>query len=60
MTKAEAYLKGKALNETTIMDAAECLSDLIMEITPKEFDRDYKVFASRGIVMDAFRRLRRD
>lgn len=60
VTKAEAYLKGKALNETTIMDAAECLSDLIMEITPKEFDRDYKVFASRGIVMDAFRRLRRD
>lgn len=58
--KAEEYLQGKALNETTIMDAAECLSDLIMEITPKEFDRDYKVFASRGVVMDAFRRLRRD
>lgn len=60
VVKAEEYLKGKVLNETTIMDAAQCLSDLIMEITPKEFDRDYKVFASKGVVMDAFRRLRRD
>lgn len=59
VTKAETYLKGKVLNETTILDAAQYLSDLIMEITPKEFDRDYKVFASKGIVMDAFRRLKR-
>lgn len=59
VTKAEAYLKGKVLNETTILDAAQYLSDLIMEITPKEFDRDYKVFASKGVVMDAFRRLKR-
>lgn len=60
VTKAEDYLKGKVLNETTILDAAQYLSDLIMEITPKEFDRDYKVFASRGVVTDAFRRLRRN
>lgn len=59
VVKAEEYLKGKTLNEAVVMDAAQCLSDLIMEITPKEFDRDYKVFASRGVVMDAFRRLRR-
>lgn len=60
LTKAEEYLKGKALNETVIMDVAQMLSDLIMEITAKEFDRDYKVFASRGVVMDAFKRLKRD
>lgn len=59
LSKAEEFLKGKALNESNIMDAAQMLSDLIMEITPKEFDRDYKVFASRGIVMDVFRRLDR-
>lgn len=60
VTKAEEYLKGKPLNETIIMDTAQCLADLIMEITPKEFDRDYKVFASKGVVIDAFRRLRRE
>lgn len=60
VVKAEEYLKGKVLNETTVMDTAKYLADLIMEITPKEFDRDYKVFASRGIVMDAFRKLRRE
>ncbi|MDO4328159.1 MAG: FAD binding domain-containing protein [Lachnospiraceae bacterium] len=57
LTKAEEFIKGKALNEQIVMDVAQMLSDLIMEITPKEFDRDYKVFASRGVVMDAFKRL---
>ncbi|WP_373265759.1 FAD binding domain-containing protein [Hungatella hathewayi] len=60
LTAAEEFLRGKPLNESNIMEAARILSDLIMEITPREFDRDYKVFASRGIVMDAFKRLRRD
>lgn len=60
VVKAEEYLKGKPLNETTVMDTAQYLADLIMEITPKEFDRDYKVFASRGVVTDAFRKLRRE
>lgn len=59
LTAAEEFLRGKPLNESNIMEAARILSDLIMEITPREFDRDYKVFASRGIVMDAFKRLRR-
>ena len=60
LTAAEEFLRGKPLNESNIMEAARILSDLIMEITPREFDRDYKVFASRGIVMDAFKRLRRN
>lgn len=59
LSQAEEFLKGKVLNESNIMEVAQMLSALIMEITPKEFDRDYKVFASRGIVMDAFRRLDR-
>lgn len=57
---AEAFQKGKAVNESNIMEISRMLSDLIMEITPKEFDRDYKVFAARGIVLDAFKRLKRD
>lgn len=60
LTAAEEFLRGKPLNESNIMETARILSELIMEITPKEFDRDYKVFASRGIVMDAFKRLRRN
>ena len=60
LTAAEEFLRGKPLNESNIMEAARILSDLIMEITPREFDRDYKVFASRGIVMDAFKRIRRN
>lgn len=59
VTEAEEYLKGRALNETVILDAAQILSDLIMRDTPKEFDRDYKVFASRGVLLDAFKRLDR-
>lgn len=59
LTKAEAFLRGKPLNEYNIMETAQILSDLIMEITPKEFDRDYKVFASRGVMMDVFQRLDR-
>lgn len=59
VTAAEGYLKGRVLNETVILDAAQILADLIMKDTPKEFDRDYKVFASRGVVLDAFKRLER-
>lgn len=57
LTQAEAYLAGKTLNEETALYTGRILSDLIMEITPEEFDRDYKVFAARGIVDDAFRKL---
>lgn len=60
LKNAEEFLQGKTVNESNILEIARMLSDLIMEITPKEFDRDYKVFASRGVVMDAFKRLRRD
>lgn len=60
VAKAEEYLRGKPVNEEHIMETAHILSELIMEITPKEFDRDYKMFAARGIVLDAFKRLKRD
>ena len=57
---AEEFLRGRTLNESNIMEIARLLSHIILEITPEEFDRDYKVFASRGVVMDAFKRLKRD
>lgn len=57
LTEAETYLKGKTLNEDTALAVGQILSDLIMEITPEKFDRDYKVFAAKGIVDDTFRKL---
>lgn len=54
LKKAEEFLVGKVLNEYNILQVAEYLSELIMEITPKEFDRDYKVFASKGVISDVF------
>lgn len=59
LEKAEAFLLGKPLNEPNISQVAEYLSELIMKITPKEFDRDYKIFASRGVIADAFEKLMR-
>lgn len=56
---AEEYLIGKPVNEYHIMQVAEELSRYIMANTPKEFDRDYKVYASRGIVSDVFETLLR-
>ena len=57
--EAEDFIRGKALNELNIMDIAEILSRYIKEHVAKEFDRDYKVYAAKGAVMDAFARLRR-
>lgn len=59
LTQAEDRVRGKVLNELNILDAAQVLSDYIKENVPEEFDRDYKVYASKGAVMDAFLRLRR-
>ncbi|MDD3253484.1 MAG: FAD binding domain-containing protein [Lachnospiraceae bacterium] len=60
LREAEEFLIGKPLNEYNIMKVAEILSDYIMANTPKEFDRDYKVYASRGVVMDTFLKLDRE
>ncbi len=60
LRKAEEFIKGRTLNEQNILDIAAILSDYIKEHVAKEFDRDYKVFASKGVVTDAFLRLRRD
>ncbi len=57
--EAEDFIRAKALNEPNIMDIAEILSRYIKENVAKEFDRDYKVYAAKGAVMDAFVRLRR-
>lgn len=59
LLKAEQFLMGKPLNEQNILMAAEYLSQLILEITPKEFDRDYKVYSSKGVMMDVFKKLDR-
>ena len=39
---------------------AQILSDYVKENVAVEFDRDYKVYAAKGAVMDAFLRLKRD
>ena len=59
-TPAEDFIRGKVLNEVNILDMAQLLSDYIKENVPKEFDRDYKVYAAKGAMMDTFERLRRD
>ena len=59
LVKAENYLIGKTINENSLLKVSQFLSGLIMEITPKEYDRDYKVFAAKGIVFDAFKKLKR-
>jgi len=50
--KAEQYLIGKSLNIVLSKKIGAFLSELIMEITPKEFDRDYKAKAAYGIAED--------
>lgn len=60
LEKAEEFLNGRTINEANIMKVSNFLSDLIMKITPKEFDRDYKVFASKGIIQDVFELLEKD
>lgn len=60
LIQAEEFIKGKPLNEPNILDIAAILSAYIKEHVAKEFDRDYKVFASKGVVTDAFLRLKRD
>ena len=60
LTAAEDFIRGKVLNELNILDMAQILSDYVKENVAVEFDRDYKVYAAKGAVMDAFLRLKRD
>ena len=50
--KAEQYLIGKNPGPQAAAAIGEILSELIMKITPKEFDRDYKARAAFGITDD--------
>ena len=59
-TPAEDFIRGKVLNEVNILDMAQLLSDYIREHVAKEFDRDYKVYAAKGAMMDTFARLKRE
>ncbi len=55
MEAAEQYMLGKRPDEA-VETVGRMLSDLIMEKTPEEFDRDYKVGAARGAVDDLLKR----
>ena len=57
--KAEKCLVGGKPTPEIIEQAGRHLSDLIMEITPEMFDRDYKVHAAFGITEDIFAKLSR-
>lgn len=56
VNEAEAALIGKKLDENVIKQAGQAVSDLIMQITPEKFDRDYKVYAAKGVVEDVLKR----
>ncbi len=55
--EAEEFLIGKDLSNDVALDVAKILSDHIFANTPVEFDRDYKVFSSKGVMSDVFERL---
>lgn len=57
LPRAEELLRGAAMDSLPSAAVGEALSDLILEVTPEMFDRDYKIRAARGIVEDVFRRL---
>ena len=61
LDNVQKYLVGKNLiNDFEYIEkiVSEILSKTIMEITPEKFDRDYKVWAAKGIVCDIFDQLR--
>lgn len=59
LEKAEDFLIGKELTDENVEIVAKFLSELILEITPKEFDRDYKIYAAKGVIEDVFKLLER-
>ena len=52
---AEQALLHRKFDDEAVTIVGNCLSDLIMEVTPKHFDRDYKVAAAMGVAQDACR-----
>jgi carbon-monoxide dehydrogenase medium subunit len=52
--RAEQFLIGKKPVSDVSKEVGTFLSELILEITPKEFDRDYKARAAFGIAEDIF------
>jgi len=57
VSEAEAYLIGKQATKQEIKQVGQFLSDLIMEVTPEMFDRDYKAYAAFGVTEDLFEKL---
>ena len=49
---AEQAILGTSLDKEAIKKAGQAVSDLIMEITPEKFDRDYKVHSAKGVMED--------
>lgn len=54
--KAEAALVGNRLTAKVKASVGAALSELILQITPEMFDRDYKVGAARGAAEDVLDR----
>ncbi len=54
LSEAAQFIEGKPLNETNILGMAKILADYIYANTPKEFDRDYKVAAAKGVMSDVW------
>lgn len=54
---AEKIMIGKKIDDNLKLEVARILSDKIMEITPEKFDRDYKVWAAKGVISDVLEKL---
>jgi len=54
--KAEQFLIGKKPSPTTAKETGRFLSELILEITLEEFDRNYKISAAYGVAEDVIKR----
>ena len=52
LEKAEQFLIGQKPGAEVAKEVGKLLSELILEITPEEFDRDYKAKAAFGIAND--------
>lgn len=57
LIEAEEFIKGKVLNQYNIEEIAKFLSAYIKQNVPEEFDRDYKVYAAKSVILDAFDKL---
>lgn len=61
LKSVEEYLINKNINrdlEEIKEKVSEMISQTIMEVTPEKYDRDYKVWASKGIVYDSLEQIK--